>query len=39
MNTPKQTEPIVKEPAGFSPVLGSPLYRLRRRTFLAGDAL
>jgi hypothetical protein len=39
MNTPILAEPIVMEPAGFSPVLGGPLDRLRKRTLLAGDAL
>ena len=39
MNTPKLAEPIVKEPADFSLVLGGPLFQLCRRTRLAGDAL
>jgi len=41
MSTPNPTlvQPLFKEPADFSLILGGPLYQLWRRTHLAGDAL
>ena len=42
MSTPRSVsddEPILKEPADFSLVLGGPLYQLWRGTRLAGDTL
>jgi hypothetical protein len=41
MSTPKPTpdEPLLKEPADFSLVLGGPVYQFFRRTHLAGDTL
>ena len=41
MSTPGSipVEPLLKEPADFSLILGGPLYQLWRRTHLVGDAL
>jgi hypothetical protein len=32
-------DPLLKDPGGFSLILGGPLYQLLRRTHLSGDAL
>jgi len=37
--SPVSDEPLLKEPADFSLILGGPLYQLFRQTHLAGDAL